>query len=98
MCDGTKKKIYIRFCRYHHTVSATLLYGLREALAIFCEEGIDNSIRRHQTCARKLYVGLDRLGMQFLIRDVNKRLPTVTTIMVPDFVNWRDVVEYAMKT
>ncbi|KAI4460397.1 aminotransferase class v [Holotrichia oblita] len=83
---------------YHHTVSATLVYGLREALAIFCEEGIDNSIRRHQMCANKLYEGLDRLGMQLFIRDASKRLPTVTTIEVPDFLNWKDVVEYAMKT
>ncbi|GJQ82278.1 Spat, partial [Trypoxylus dichotomus] len=96
-CLGNYWNCYPEPIVYHHTGSATLLYGIREALAIVCEEGIENSIRKHQVCAQRLYEGLDRLGLQPFIRDVNKRLPTITTIKVPDFINWKNASQYAMK-
>ncbi|XP_022917907.2 alanine--glyoxylate aminotransferase [Onthophagus taurus] len=83
---------------YHHTISATLLYGLREALAIACDEGMEKMIQRHQECSQKLYNGLEKMGLELFIKDKQKRIPTVTTIKVPDGVNWKDVVNYAMKT
>lgn len=83
--------------RYHHTISATLLYGLREALAIFCEEGTANFIKRHQDCSVKLRDGLTALGLELLVSDEKYRLPTVTAIKVPTGVDWKGVSEYAMK-
>lgn len=83
--------------RYHHTISATLLYGLREALAIFCEEGMSNFIKRHHDCSVKLKNGLISLGLELLVTDEKYRLPTVTTIKVPKGVDWKAVCECAMK-
>ncbi|KAJ8984921.1 hypothetical protein NQ317_012167 [Molorchus minor] len=82
---------------YHHTVSSNLIFGLREGLAIIAEEGLENVIRRHKECAQRLYEGLNRLGLQPLVAEVYKRLPTVTTVVVPENVNWRTVVGFAMK-
>ncbi|KRT81481.1 hypothetical protein AMK59_5752, partial [Oryctes borbonicus] len=83
---------------YHHTGCTTLFCAFREALAIICEEGIENSIRRqHQMCAQRLYNGLERLGLQPLVQDVHKRLPTITTLKVPNYINWKDAVLYASK-
>ncbi|XP_044272069.1 alanine--glyoxylate aminotransferase-like [Tribolium madens] len=82
---------------YHHTIASQLLYGLREGLAQITEEGLENVIRRHQECAQRFYRGLERLSLQPFVDDVYKRLPTVTSIKVPDGVDWREVVAYAMK-
>ncbi|XP_058057202.1 alanine--glyoxylate aminotransferase [Anopheles bellator] len=81
---------------YHHTVSSTLLYGLREAIALACEESLPSLISRHQDCARRLYHGLVELGFE-LYADERDRLATVTTIRVPQGVDWLQVAQYAMK-
>ncbi|XP_055618738.1 alanine--glyoxylate aminotransferase [Toxorhynchites rutilus septentrionalis] len=82
---------------YHHTISATLLYGLREAIALACEEGLPELIARHQGCAKRLYRGLESAGFQ-LYADPKDRLSTVTTIKVPSGVDWLKVAQHAMKT
>jgi len=82
---------------YHHTISSTLVYGLREGLAIIAEERLCSVIRRHEECAQRLYAGLQRLGLQLLVEDEEKRLPTVTAIRVPDNVDWKKIIEYCMK-
>lgn len=61
------------------------------------EEGLENVIIRHQQCAQRLYNGLQKLGLEPFIPDVNKRLPTVTSIRVPGNVNWKAVSLYAMQ-
>ncbi|CAG9766799.1 unnamed protein product [Ceutorhynchus assimilis] len=82
---------------YHHTTSANLLYALREGLAIVADEELENVIERHQRCAERLYKGIELLGLEFYIEDEVKRLPSVTTIKVPKGVDWKNVVDYAMK-
>ncbi|KAF7280393.1 hypothetical protein GWI33_006086 [Rhynchophorus ferrugineus] len=82
---------------YHHTTSAPLLFALREALAILAEEGLKNVITRHQECANILYDGLNKIGLELYIKDKCKRLPSVTSVKVPDEVNWRAVADFAMK-
>ncbi|XP_055587586.1 alanine--glyoxylate aminotransferase [Uranotaenia lowii] len=82
---------------YHHTISATLLYGLREAVAMACEEGLPSMIARHQECARRLYRGLEAAGFE-LFADPKDRIPTVTTIKVPSGIDWLKVAQHAMKT
>ncbi|XP_069683970.1 alanine--glyoxylate aminotransferase [Periplaneta americana] len=82
---------------YHHTIPVSLLYGLREALSMFVEEGINKCIARHQTCARRLHDGLERLGFELFVEKKDARLPTVTTIKVPKDVDWRLIQEYTMK-
>ncbi|EAT32945.1 AAEL014817-PA [Aedes aegypti] len=82
---------------YHHTISSTLLYGLREAIAMACEEGLPALIARHEDCAKRLYRGLQDAGFE-LYADPKDRLSTVTTIKVPQGVDWLKAAQYAMKT
>ncbi|XP_049278987.1 alanine--glyoxylate aminotransferase [Anopheles funestus] len=82
---------------YHHTISSTLLYGLRAAIAIACEESIPSLISRHQDCAKRLYDGLLALGFELYAQE-RDRLATVTTIRVPTGVDWLQVSQHAMKT
>jgi len=81
---------------YHHTISTTLLYGLREALAQVIEEGMQECILRHQTCSLALQDGLARIGLELYVKEVSARLPTVVSVVVPQGVDWKRVVELAM--
>lgn len=81
---------------YHHTISSTLLYGLREALAIVCEQGLEEVIRRHQECSVELQRGLERMGLAMYVPVVEHRMSTVNTVKVPAGVDWKKVAKYAM--
>lgn len=81
---------------YHHTISTTLLYGLREALAIFCEEGLAATIQRHQEASVALQKGIEALGLEMLIKSPELRMPTVNVVIVPSGVNWKMVTDYIM--
>uniref|UniRef100_A0A6M2DD09 Alanine--glyoxylate aminotransferase n=1 Tax=Xenopsylla cheopis TaxID=163159 RepID=A0A6M2DD09_XENCH len=82
---------------YHHTISSNLLYALREALLIACEEGLESMWHRHETAAKRLHKGLQNLGLELLVQDECSRLPNVTTIKVPPGVDWMKVCAYTMK-
>merc|ERR1711973_256537 len=82
---------------YHHTGPVNSMYGLREGLAIVAEEGLENCWRRHRLCADHLHTGIANLGLELFVADPNSRLPTVTTIKVPEGVNWQAVAGHCMK-
>jgi alanine-glyoxylate transaminase / serine-glyoxylate transaminase / serine-pyruvate transaminase len=71
---------------YHHTAPINLYYGLREALRLLAEEGIENSWQRHQQNAEYLWAGLEDLGLQLHV-DSAFRLPTLTTVRIPEGVD-----------
>ncbi|VEN49193.1 unnamed protein product [Callosobruchus maculatus] len=79
---------------YHHTVSANLLYGLREGLAIIADEGLEHVIQRHGTCAKRLYHGLEKMGFKLYVEQDDDRLCSVTTVSIPEWIHWDDVVLY----
>ncbi|XP_012277762.1 serine--pyruvate aminotransferase [Orussus abietinus] len=74
---------------YHHTISATLVYGLREALAQLVEETLQRSWRRHAEAAEKLQQGLQERGFKLFIDNPEHRLNTITVVVLPDGVDWR---------
>jgi len=84
--------------RYHHTLSPTLMYALREALALLCEEGLEKCWARHKLCMEQFHKGLQEMGLTLLVKDPKARLPILTTIEIPEENknNWKDVVQYAM--
>lgn len=84
-------------CSYHHTISATLLYGLREALAIICRERLEKTIVRHEDAAKYLYEGLKKLGMELYVEDIKNRLPTITAVKVPKGIDWKALSDFAAK-
>ena len=48
----------------HHTAPTTLVYGLREALRLVQEEGLERRWERHARCGRLLRDGLVALGLE----------------------------------
>ncbi|WP_008310211.1 pyridoxal-phosphate-dependent aminotransferase family protein [Leptolyngbya sp. PCC 6406] len=67
---------------YHHTAPVNLTYGLREALRLLAEEGLEARWQRHQSTAELLWAGLADLGLSCHVEE-EFRLPTLTTVRVP---------------
>jgi alanine-glyoxylate transaminase/serine-glyoxylate transaminase/serine-pyruvate transaminase len=69
--------------KYHHTLSAPLMYALREALTIAEEEGLEARWARHQRNHLALAAGLDAMGLSLLPPEA-ERLWTLNAVRVPD--------------
>ena len=72
--------------KYHHTISASLVYALREALAAIDEEGLEARWQRHERNHRALAAGLDAMGLG-LLPPPAERLWTLNAVRVPDGVD-----------
>jgi len=72
--------------KYHHTISAPLVYAVREALAVVEDEGLEQRWARHERNHRALAAGLDALGLS-LLPPAGERLWTLNAVRVPDGVD-----------
>ena len=72
--------------RYHHTVSISLIYALREALRVVLEEGLDVRYKRHVHNARALLAGAKAIGLQPAAEE-GHRAPMLTTLRIPDGID-----------
>ena len=68
--------------KYHHTLSSTLIYALREALLMVEEEGLDARHARHERHHRALVAGVEAMGLS-LLPPAGERLWTLNTVRVP---------------
>jgi alanine-glyoxylate transaminase / serine-glyoxylate transaminase / serine-pyruvate transaminase len=68
---------------YHHTPPVSLIYGLREALRIVLEEGLEERWERHARNQQALVAGLEALGLELFVRNPADRLITVTGVNIP---------------
>ncbi|XP_015598361.1 serine--pyruvate aminotransferase, mitochondrial isoform X2 [Cephus cinctus] len=82
---------------YHHTICATLIYGLREALAQLAEETLPVSWMRHKAAALRLEEGLRRRGLELYISNPQHRLVTIVPIRIPENIELQLVIEEAMR-
>jgi alanine-glyoxylate transaminase/serine-glyoxylate transaminase/serine-pyruvate transaminase len=71
---------------YHHTPSTTLHYGFREGLRIVLEEGLEDRWGRHQAMAEYLWAQMERIGLKLFVA-AGHRLPSLTTVRIPDGVD-----------
>ncbi len=77
---------------YHHTAPINMNYALREALRIIAEEGLQERWDRHQRNAEMFWDGLEELGLQcHVAKEI--RLPTLTTVTIPDGVDGKAVAK-----
>ena len=69
---------------YNGTPPISLLYGLREALDMLLEEGLENAWHRHETLARAVWAAVDAWhtdgGLVCSVSDAARRSHAVTTI------------------
>ena len=71
---------------YHHTAPVTMIYGLREALRVILEEGLEARFQRHDEAAARLREGLAELGWE-LFAEEGARLPMLTSVVLPPGVD-----------
>jgi len=71
---------------YHHTAPVNMNFGMREALRLLAEEGLETAWARHRSNAERLWSGLERLGLELHVSEP-LRLPTLTTVRIPEGVD-----------
>lgn len=75
---------------YHHTAPINLYYALREALRLVAEEGVENCWTRHQKNVEYLWQKLEAFGLTLHV-EKQFRLPTLTTVRIPDGVDGKAI-------
>lgn len=71
---------------YHHTAPINMNYGLREALRLVAEEGLEARWARHRANAELFWQGLAELGLECHVAP-QIRLPSLTTVRIPEGVD-----------
>ena len=72
----------------HHTAPTTMVYGLREALRLVADEGLETRIRRHEAAGQAMAAGLRALGfLPFGPPPGPLKMPMLTPVLVPEGVD-----------
>jgi alanine-glyoxylate transaminase / serine-glyoxylate transaminase / serine-pyruvate transaminase len=82
---------------FPYTPALPLLYGLREALAILQEEGLENVFARHHHLAEGARAAVKAWGLKLCAKEPKWHSDTVTAIMVPAGFNGADVIDRAYR-
>jgi alanine-glyoxylate transaminase/serine-glyoxylate transaminase/serine-pyruvate transaminase len=72
--------------RYHHTAPISMFYGLREALLVIAQEGIENRWERHRRCHQCFVEGVEGMGLRMHV-PAGHRIATLNTVCVPKDVD-----------
>jgi alanine-glyoxylate transaminase/serine-glyoxylate transaminase/serine-pyruvate transaminase len=72
---------------FPYTPATNLLFGLREALAMLEEEGLENVFRRHLRLAEATRRAVGTWGLELLAADPAEYSPAVTAVLLPDRYN-----------
>ena len=71
---------------HHHTSPVSMIYGLREALALVHEEGLETRWRRHEKVAQALRAGLKALHLESPVNS-DHLLNQLTVVSMPECVD-----------
>ena len=82
---------------YHHTAPVNMNFGLREALRLLADEGLDNAWNRHRRNAERLWQGLEQLGLELHVPQ-ELRLPTLTTVRIPEWVDGKAFSQHLLNS
>jgi alanine-glyoxylate transaminase/serine-glyoxylate transaminase/serine-pyruvate transaminase len=80
---------------FPYTPSIPLLYGLRKAIDLLLEEGVDNVFARHARLAEGVRRAVKAWGLTLCAQDPKWYSNTVSAIVVPEGKDARDVMHYA---
>lgn len=92
--DFRKAKAAIDKSETAFTPPLTLIAGLREALRMIDEEGLDNVHRRHRRLAAALRAGGEALGLPIFTAPSASRSDTVSVFRVPDGLDGGAIVRH----
>jgi alanine-glyoxylate transaminase/serine-glyoxylate transaminase/serine-pyruvate transaminase len=106
MKDATCRRSYFDFADqmrapatgyFPYTPALPLLHGLREALAMLREEGLDNVFARHRRLADGARAAVEAWGLKLCAKEPKWHSDTVTAIMMPPGFNGADVIDRAYR-
>jgi alanine-glyoxylate transaminase / serine-glyoxylate transaminase / serine-pyruvate transaminase len=76
---------------YHHTPPISLIYGMREALRLVLEEGLEARWERHLRNQQALVAGVEAMGLDLFVAKPAERLVTVTAVKIPSGIDDKSV-------
>ncbi|HEY2495457.1 MAG TPA: aminotransferase class V-fold PLP-dependent enzyme [Candidatus Angelobacter sp.] len=68
---------------FPYTPATNLLWGLREALAMLHEEGLENVFRRHERHAEATHAAVTAWGLEILCEEPKEYSSSVTAVLMP---------------
>lgn len=80
---------------FPYTPSIPLLYGLKRAMELLLEEGMENVYARHFRLAEGVRRAVKAWGLELCCREAKWASNTVSAIVVPEGFDGRDVMHYA---
>lgn len=83
--------------KYHHTLSTSLVYALREALLMVEEEGLEQRWARHEKHHLALAAGVEAMGLS-LVPPPAERLWTLNAVRAPQGVDEASVRKTLLRT
>ena len=104
MKDGNCRRAYFDFTDhmktnpsgyFPYTPAVTLLHGLREALDVLDEEGLENVFARHHHLAGGARAAVRAWGLKLCAKEPKWHSDTVSAIMVPPGFDGADVIATA---
>lgn len=69
---------------FPYTPATNLLYGLREAIAMLHEEGLENVFARHRRLAAAARAAVEGWGLEVLALDPREYSSSLTAVMMPE--------------
>ncbi|KAG2619935.1 hypothetical protein PVAP13_3NG143705 [Panicum virgatum] len=94
-------KDYLKFYEmgtyWPYTPSIQLLYGLRAALDLLEEEGLDNVINRHTRLGTATRLAVEAWGLKNCTQKEEWFSNTVTAVVVPSYIDSGEIVKHAWK-
>lgn len=83
---------------FPYTPALPLFYGLKEALDVIEEEGLDNIIARHHYLAEGARAAvLNGWGLKLCAKEPKWYSDTVTAVMLPEGASGADIISHAFK-
>jgi len=80
---------------YHHTAPVNMNFGIREALRLLAEEGLEVSWDRHRKNAKSLWNSLENIGLELQVKE-ELRLPTLTTVKIPEGIDGKAFTKHLL--
>jgi alanine-glyoxylate transaminase/serine-glyoxylate transaminase/serine-pyruvate transaminase len=68
---------------FPYTPATNLLYGLREAIAMLLEEGLENVFARHKRLAAAARTAVAHWGLEVLCQNPAEYSPVLTAVLMP---------------
>jgi alanine-glyoxylate transaminase/serine-glyoxylate transaminase/serine-pyruvate transaminase len=82
---------------FPYTPALSLLYGLRESLAMIFEEGLDSIFARHHRLAEGTRAAVKAWGLQLCAKEPRWYSDTVSAVMVPAGINAAEIIDIAYR-